>query len=323
MKNLFIMIAAIVLLCLGVVSQALPFLETVTISTAGNADDTTGYGSVGYDYKIGKYEVTSGQYIAFLNAKATLSDDYGLYNSNMWNGSYACRIQKTTSSGVSSYSVASGYANMPVNYVSWYDSLRFANWMTNGQGSSSTETGSYTIINGGVDDGTVTISDHSPGSTTKWFLTSEDEWYKAAYYTGSGYSLYANGTNVAPGKGTDSNYGTDAGPPVPATAWDGSVMGTVEQNGTKDMMGNVWEWNEAVINDDYRGLRGGSFGNVVVGNGYLQSSCRFDAVLPTYESGAVGFRVSEVPSVPEPSSFMAVGFPTLMLGLGKLRRLLK
>ena len=47
------------------------------------SDGTTGYGSVAYDYKMGAYDVTVAQYVAFLNAVATTADTYGLYNSNM------------------------------------------------------------------------------------------------------------------------------------------------------------------------------------------------------------------------------------------------
>ena len=34
-------------------------------------------------YQMGKYDVTIGQYVAFLNSVATQSDPYGLYNSDM------------------------------------------------------------------------------------------------------------------------------------------------------------------------------------------------------------------------------------------------
>ena len=36
--------------------------------------------------------------------------------------------------------------NKPVNYVSWYDSVRFANWLNNGQGSGDTESGAYKLL---------------------------------------------------------------------------------------------------------------------------------------------------------------------------------
>jgi formylglycine-generating enzyme required for sulfatase activity len=49
-----------------------------------------------------------------------------------------------------SYTYATGGAaqNMPVHFVSFYDALRFANWLTNGQGGGDTETGAYTLLGG-------------------------------------------------------------------------------------------------------------------------------------------------------------------------------
>ena len=128
-------------------------------------------------------------------------------------------------------------------------------------------------------------------------LTSEDEWYKAAYYKNGVYSLYANGTNTAPVAGIDSNYNLAVG-----HTWDGSVNGTLEQNGTKDMMGNTWEWNEGLESGSYRGQRGGSVGYV---DYYLRASGRVTDS-PTRESYYLGFRVSEVAPVPEPSSIIAL-----------------
>ena len=60
-------------------------LQFVTVGNPGNAaDPATGnlYGSVGYTYQMGEYDVTVGQYCQFLNAVAK-TDTYGLYNSGM------------------------------------------------------------------------------------------------------------------------------------------------------------------------------------------------------------------------------------------------
>jgi hypothetical protein len=57
-------------------------IDYITVGNVGNAADATGYGAVGYQYQIGKYEVTNAQYAEFLNAKAK-TNNYGLYNSNM------------------------------------------------------------------------------------------------------------------------------------------------------------------------------------------------------------------------------------------------
>ena len=58
--------------------------EMVTVGDPGNANDTggSGIGAVAYTYQIGKYDVTIGQYAAFLNAVAA-TDTYSLYNSSM------------------------------------------------------------------------------------------------------------------------------------------------------------------------------------------------------------------------------------------------
>lgn len=111
-------------------------MDWVTVGNAGNAADTTGYGAVSYAYQIGKYEVTNAQYGAFLNAAAQ-TDSYGLYNTSM--ASFG--ITRSGSSGSFTYSVTGALANRPVVYVSWFGAARMANWMMNGQGSGSTETG--------------------------------------------------------------------------------------------------------------------------------------------------------------------------------------
>ena len=50
-----------------------------------------------YAYNIGTYEVTTGQYVAFLNAVAA-TDTYGLYNINMWSNDEGCKIKQSVSS---------------------------------------------------------------------------------------------------------------------------------------------------------------------------------------------------------------------------------
>jgi hypothetical protein len=85
-------------------------------------------------------------------------------------------ITQSGSSGSFSYSVKTGFADKPVNFVSFYDSLRFANWLENGQptgaqGNATTEDGAYTITAAGILANSIT---RNSGATI--FLTSEDEW---------------------------------------------------------------------------------------------------------------------------------------------------
>jgi hypothetical protein len=82
------------------------------------------------------------------------------------------------------------------------------------------------------------------------------------------------------------NYLTDAG----AYALSTSPYGTYDQGG------NVWEWNEALISGEGRGLRGGEWDFASFG---LLASYRL-SVSPSFESVRFGFRVA---TVPEPSTF--------------------
>jgi formylglycine-generating enzyme required for sulfatase activity len=294
-------------------------MPTGLVGDAGNAADSTGYGSVNYQYRIGQYEVSLTQYTAFLNAVAA-TDSYGLYNSIMASNLDIAGISRSGSSGSYNYSVI-GSGNRPVTYVSWFDAARFANWMNNGATSAaSTETGAYTL-NGATSGVGFT---KNPGAT--WWIPSEDEWYKAAYYKGggtnAGYWQYAMQTNIIAGNTIgvaqsanyyDGNYAKDQNS-LPSSLTDGGAYGANSASfyGTYDQSGNIWEWNDAVIVGE-RGLRGGSWGDTA---SYLQSSFQ-TRFYPSFESDNIGFRIANIAdssAVPEPGQIAASG--VLLIGGG-------
>jgi sulfatase modifying factor 1 len=290
MRRASALAAVVALLCLGGTAQATITIDTVAVGNAGNAPDTTGYGRVAYTFHIGKYEVTAGQYAAFLNAVAK-TDTYGLYNSNMWSSSYGCKIQQSGVSGNYTYSVQADWANGHVNYVSYWDACRFANWLHNGQGEGGSESGAYTMAaNGGTYDAV------TRNGIWTWAVASEDEWYKAAYYR-----------NYAPtyqysefGGGLVLNENIPSGWPSPS---EESPIGPT-----------LWEWNEALPPCTSCGLRGAS---AYDGGGYRPKWFRA-SLHPTHEDYYIGFRV--VQAVPEPSSIviLACGMVSLM-GLRRRR----
>jgi formylglycine-generating enzyme required for sulfatase activity len=241
----------------------------VTIGNAGNAADSTGYGAVGYIYQISDHEVTIAEFQQAAGA--------GNGDENYWNDG-----TRTVGAGA------------PAGNVTLYEAMKYCNWLTSG----NVDNGAY-HFNGGVYQST----DRPAAIATYgiiYALPTEDEWFKAAYWTGDEsdlWSLYANGTDTIPtwGKASGWNYYNDGyvnG--SPNYMWE-SGCGGIEQNGTYDMMGNVWEWMESS-----GVIRGGGCFSL---ERDLRSSRRYYED-PGYPSTPYGFRVV---MVPEPSTVLLFG----------------
>ncbi len=299
--------------------------ELVTVGDVGNAADDTGYGAVGYVYLMGKYMVTNAQYTEFLN-KVAVTDPNGLYNANMADGakmggivqvgapgSYAYHVRTPADTGgyPADGSPYADYGQFNVSFVSMDDGRRFANWMNNGQptgaqDASTTEDGAYDMSLGtGV---------RKAGAT--YFMPSEDEWYKAAYYKGggtnAGYFDYATSSDVHPAESkpsADPNlacYGRAAWPWDPELVAVGSYTGSASPYGTFDQNGLAWERTEAV--DPGTGkqiMRGGDYyGDPLPDSGYR------DIYPGSIETGIVGLRIG---AIPEPATLALLGTGGLML----------
>lgn len=287
-------------------------IPTVPIGNPGNAGDTvvmttdgtTGYGSVAYMYNIGSTEVTNAQYAAFLNAVAA-TDTYSLYDNSMA-GSFG-GIARSGTTGSYTYSTISGRENNPVNYVSFWDATRFANWLHNGQGSGDTETGAYTL--GGVTKPVNTSVTRNAG--WQWAVTNEDEWYKAAYHQpasaggdSDNYWLFPTQSNAVPTTAQANFSGNGINNTAPVGSYAANYYGTF------DMGGNVWEWNEAFISGSSRSVRGASF---VESADIQRADYRYNFSGPLHGDKSVGFRVVQIPG-PSSVTLLAIG------GFGVLRR---
>jgi len=142
--------------------------EWATVGNPGNAPDTqvinkvngtqpgdgtSGYGSVGYTYRIATKNVTNSQYVEFLNKVDPNGSNSLLFITNMTDTviggvgpypAYTGGIDRNTSAAVGSrYSVKAGQENFPVVHINWSRAARFVNWLANGQGSGGTESGVY------------------------------------------------------------------------------------------------------------------------------------------------------------------------------------
>ncbi len=271
-------------------------MQFVNVTHPGNAPDVTGFGSVGYAYRIGTYEVTNYDYTAFLNSVAS-SDPYGLYDPRMvTTASGYTAIIRSGESGSYRYAVAAMQSTWPITYVGWFSAARFANWMHNGGGvGADTESGAYTL--NGATSGNVQRS-----SAAAYWIPTEDEWYKAAYYSptlnrgAGGYWQYPTQSgDVTP---QTAVYSTPERAALPNSAWNGwapSAFGTVHQGG------NVWEYLDA-NGVSQRWLRGGgaTSGKEALAAhafpfGYGYGYGTFGSQPPDQRQPDVGFRLAAKP----------------------------
>ena len=318
-KTLFLGLAALACLPFGSIASA-EAIQWVTVGDPNNAADTTNRGAVSDSFQIMKYEFTNQQYTNFLNSvDAGGINPNSVYNVDMGNDIRGGISFTSGAASGSKYAVRSNMGDKPVNYVSWFDAARVANWYQNGATSlSNTEDGAYTLV-GGQTTGTAPARNN--GAT--FYIPTEDQWYKAAYYKGgstsAGYWDYATRSDTAPtavtadetgigsagSTGNFANYLGDAN-------WNGlernGNVTTVGTNGVSsaygafDMNGNITEWNDltGLVAGSDRGVRGGYWGSFSEFS--LRSSFNQE-IAASDESDVYGFRLASPVAVPEPSTY--------------------
>jgi formylglycine-generating enzyme required for sulfatase activity len=275
-------------------------IEWATVGDPGNAPDNVWppniiyvgpdvpqVGAVDYRYRIGKFEISNVQYAEFLNAIAA-EDKNELFHpfmdpANVEPDFYPIGgIVQQGSSGEFTYELVPGRENWPVTNVSFWNAIRFANWIhngqpTGGQDESTTEDGAYTISLGGMADNTITRNPEA-----RVFLPSENEWYKAAFYKGGGTNAgfweFATGADERPiaenppGTKSAAYRQTISGTERPLhIVWEPSDVGSYSSSaspvGTFDQAGNASEWNDTILvsftGNLIRGVRGGHFASEV------------------------------------------------------------
>ena len=264
-------------------------IDFVGIGNTGNAADTTTYGAVPYEYRASTYEISQDA------------------------------ITKATASGMANVVAGAWTGNQPAADIDWYEAAAFVNFLN----TNSAKTAAYdlTFSNGSWSMALWSSEQAWTAGGTNlyrnkdafYFLPSENEWYKAAYYNAAGtnYFLYPTASNTAP---TAVASGTNADTAVyqfvsfsPAVV---NAAGGLSSYGTMGQGGNIWEMNETAFDgsnnspSESRALRGGSYPNDAT---RLVSSYH-QATEPLDSAASIGFRVA---SVPEPSTYAL-----LLLGAG-------
>lgn len=332
---LAILLGALAIVSVTSVAQSIS-IETVLVGAPGNlADPMTGYGEVSAPFRISKSEVTVDQYVAFLNAIAAVPKHAAI--SDLWApemisekedpGPLIARSGAGTTTDPYRYSVVPSLlwgphaGKRPIAWVTWFDAARFANWMHHGAtANSDTETGAYTLINHQT-KGTVI---RNPDA--RWWIPSENEWYKAAYYDpnkpgGAGYWSYPTRSDVAPRdvRLILQQAHEMISPPAPAANFNevyaalrrdkGGVLTPVCAYanedprldsrgpwGTCDQAGSLWEWTEGTYGPQNKIVRGGSWGPGLTPP--LKTKHRDYGLMGTdgfYRDDDTGFRLATTP----------------------------
>lgn len=183
-------------------------IEFVTIGDAGNAgyprstanwtglnNDRIGRGAVPYEYRIARTEVTSGQWVEFLNTFAPrpmpshvrerlVAPFNEIYLGPQWFGGGRSEFnsQEQTSRFILRPGVENA-ENIPVWGMSWRMAAVYCNWLHNGKSEDwdALLDGAYDTSTWGVNNGSYTDDiTHSDGA--RFWIPTLDEWGKAAFY---------------------------------------------------------------------------------------------------------------------------------------------
>ncbi|HLB34475.1 MAG: hypothetical protein A3F67_07235 [Verrucomicrobia bacterium RIFCSPHIGHO2_12_FULL_41_10] len=294
------------------------FMEFITIGDPGNTGDVItgclGIGAVEKIYQIGKYEVTASEYCIFLNAVASKEDPHQLYKEAMSSDQkVACITRTELTDGSYAYSVIPGREKLPITYVNLYDAERFCNWLENGAPANGEDD---TLLEKSTESGAYLFKKEEDQEYTElnpdahYYLPSENEWVKAAYYKGkgtnSGYWLYPTQHDFAPnnGQGDETNQ---ANYKTVATLWKSReqepTLTSVDRfnisassYGTCDMGGNVAEWTSDVDINSSAIVRGGSWKSEysIWYNNELMRTASPQRYHTSTANNFIGFRVASV-----------------------------
>ena len=237
-------------------------------------DRAVGRGSVGYEYRIGKFEVTTAQWVEFMNAALDrpASDRLPHVSAPSFWGAASTTPQNA---GGRRFVVPAGRGTLPTGNISWRTAAIYCNWLCNDKASNreaflsgAYDVSTFTFTPGGRFNDQLT---RSPGA--RYWIPSFDEWIKAAHYdenklnsdgTRGGWWQYSNGTDQPFTHGPPASA-LPAGDPRAGTAnfgWQSSdftplnldpfnvalgAYAVTSPYGLYDVAGATAEWTEEVF----------------------------------------------------------------------------
>lgn len=307
-------------------------IDFVTIGAVGNRGYdgydpygfVTGRGSVSYEYRIGRYEITAGQWAEFLRAALLRSDAIPwVTQPTVWPGFNPPPERQMNG----------------VGGITWREAAIFCNWLQNGKSldRAAFMSGAYDVSTfGATPDGVITDqAEHSPGA--RYWIPTHAEWLKASFYdprrvntdgTLGGWWRYSITSDSPPVYGPPGGF--PGGSPF-NQANSGFSLGGQEYQiplgaysevaqspwGLLDTAGGTSEWLEDVFTGNL-GFRSrfykGSAWHSSTGGGVLDSAWSIGATYPDTWEDQLGFRIAS--AVPTPGDLTVA----CVLGTMLLRR---
>ncbi|MGD9690304.1 MAG: SUMF1/EgtB/PvdO family nonheme iron enzyme [Phycisphaerales bacterium] len=317
-------------------------IEFVTIGSPGNAafngmpppggggGSASGRGAVDYEYRIGRFEVTTAQWVEFFNAALDrpASDRlphvfppgaWGAVGAPAQNGGQRFRVP----AGNEMRPV--GNEMRPVGNISWRMAAMYCNWLHNDKSSDRAAflNGAYDVITFSY-IGNIFQDQLTHHSGARYWIPTWDEWIKAAHYDPNrhgegqgGYWAYSTTSDDQPIFGPPGAFG---GLAQTNCCWDqlthpgmnpfaiplGAYPTVQSPWGLLDASGATSEWTEDVLtaggplSERYRRLDGTSWGSPsgsIVGD-HIRTEA-FDE-FPSISLRDYGFRI--VSTVPAPGT---------------------
>lgn len=270
--------AVVMLLSAGVagIASAQPDpsgIDLVTIGSPGNlpwpgdgtaGDRAIGRGSVAYEYRIGKYEVTTSEWTEFFNAAFDRPQSEWIPHVApplVWG---ATSTTPTTPGGLR-WNVPAGNEMRLTGSITWRTAAVYCNWLCNGKsldrsaflnGAYDVSTFGYTGEFGDIFTDQFT---HNPGA--QYWIPTWDEWLKAAHFDPNkdgpglgGWWKYSNSSNTPltygpPGIGqANAGWDEDDFPGFsPSAILLGAYAPVASPWGLFDVAGGTNEWTEEIF----------------------------------------------------------------------------
>ncbi len=229
---------------------------------SGNPNDVNvnGHGQVSYAFRASTLEVTTSQWMEFLNAFAPIDNSPLQFRGPLNWGAYRAQTLPNGHFLMALDPLRPNAGMLPIGGITWRDAARYLNWLQNGKQVSvaAISTGAYDTTTWGFNEQTGRYTDapnRMPGAM--FFLPTLDEYLKAVHYdpnrygTGQGgYWQFDTSSDTAPVGGlpgigeTSANYRPDgSGNP----AWNiplGSYATVQTPWGLLDASGGGQEWLE-------------------------------------------------------------------------------